>query len=163
MTTVNDELLDKLSRFDERCSTHMQTLIAHQEFWREAMRRGIEVPWDATSGTSHYVNIAQHLYNEESHESELDVAGTQKQFARIVKWARANGWKVEKNYTDDEFNIKITGINSAVDHMEFYSTRQVVCKKVQTGTKHVPTVEAHDEPVYEYVCDKVAFLSVDTD
>lgn len=31
--------------------------------------------------------------------------------------------------------------------------RDQVCRKVQTGTKRVDAVEAHDEPVFEWICD----------
>lgn len=155
--------LDKLNDFNERCNKHLATLTAFQAFWRDAIHHGIEVPWDAYYGTSRYANIAQHLYNSDNGQNELDVEGTQKQFARVVKWARRNGWTVEKKYNDDEFQIKISGIHDPIRNMEFYSTRQVICKRVQTGTKVVPATDAHEEPVYEYMCDKVAFLSVNTD
>lgn len=32
--------------------------------------------------------------------------------------------------------------------------REKVCRRVQTGTKHVEAVEAHDEPVFEWICDE---------
>jgi hypothetical protein len=32
--------------------------------------------------------------------------------------------------------------------------RDTVCKRVQVGTKHVESVEAHDEPVFEWKCDE---------
>jgi hypothetical protein len=31
--------------------------------------------------------------------------------------------------------------------------REDICRKVMTGTKHVDAIEAHDEPVYEWVCE----------
>lgn len=158
-TAVVDE---RVSSFEAKCEKQIKTLIAHQEFWREALSRGIEIPYDAYYGTSHYANIAQHLeYDSELESSPLDVEATQKQIARIIRWARSNGWSVEKKYNDDEFTVRIEGIHEPICYMEFFSTRQVVCKKVQTGTKTVEAVEAHEEPVYEYVCDKVAFLSID--
>jgi hypothetical protein len=33
-----------------------------------------------------------------------------------------------------------------------YVARDQVCTKVQTGTRHVPAVPEHDEPVYEWKC-----------
>ncbi len=32
--------------------------------------------------------------------------------------------------------------------------RDQVCRQVQAGVKHVEAVEAHDEPVFEWVCDE---------
>jgi len=157
------ETAEKLDRFDEKCVARMNEIRAHQEFWREAIEQGIDIPWDATYGTSHYANMAQHL-DEKDNEGQypLDPKATQIQFARVVKWARRKGWKVEKKYKDEEFTIRVTEIPE-IRYMEFYSTRQVTCRKVQTGTKMVEAVDAHEEPVYEYVCDKVAFLNVATD
>ena len=163
---MNDSTLtldERLERFDTKCVDRMNDIRAHQEFWREAIEHGIETPWDATYGTSHYANLAQHLDTQDDEgQYPLDIEETQRQFARVVKWARKRGWEIEKKYKDDEFTIRVEGI-PGVKYMEFYSTRQVTCKKVQTGTKHVDAVEAHDEPVFEYQCDKVAFLSVATD
>lgn len=31
--------------------------------------------------------------------------------------------------------------------------REHVCRKVQTGVRHVPATEARDEPVYDWVCE----------
>lgn len=31
--------------------------------------------------------------------------------------------------------------------------RGEVCRKVEVGTRHVEATEAHDEPVYDWVCD----------
>lgn len=54
---------------------------------------------------------------------------------------------------------------SANDHISYYKdigdplsfrfhvSRSTTCTKVQVGTKEVPAVEAHDEPVYEWRCD----------
>lgn len=157
MTTTTDE---KLSKFDERCRKHLAEVITHQDFWREAMKRDIAVPWDAYYGTSHYANMAQYLdETDDEGNYPLDVEETKRQFARVVKWARENGWEITKTYKDDEFTIRVDGIPH-IRYMHFYSTRQVVCKKIQTGTKHI---EAHEEPIFEYQCDKVAFLNVDVD
>lgn len=157
-TTITD-IDAELANYDKKCREHFKALVGWQDFWRDALKEGIEIPYDAHGSVwNRYVNIAQHTLNDETGKYELDVDATQKMFARIIRWARKNGWTVKKGYKDDEFTVSVTDIPDPVSNVQFYSTRQVVCERVQVGTKHV---EAHDEPVYEYLCDKVAFLTVE--
>lgn len=157
METMTDKE-QELANFDKKCREFFKTVVEWQDFWRDALDNGIDIPYDAHSSIwNRYVNIAQYATNDDG-KYELDVDATQKMFARVIRWARKNGWTVTKEYKDDEFSITVKDIKDPISNVQFYSTRQVVCERVQVGTKHV---EAHDEPVYEYQCDKVAFLSVE--
>lgn len=37
--------------------------------------------------------------------------------------------------------------------MRFEVDRSTLCRRIQTGTRRVEATEAHDEPIYEWVCD----------
>ena len=162
---IADEMSERLSKFHADCQLALQKLIANQEMWADAYASGIELPYDAFRGTT-YANVAQHHYvpsgEDGTSEWQLDEDETVKQFARIVKWARKNGYPIEKKYTDDEFSIDVDTENELIGRVHFYSTRQVVCKKVVTGTKVVEAVPAHEEEEVEWVCDKIAFMNVPT-
>jgi hypothetical protein len=153
------DTVDKLSEFDDRCSKVLQTLTENQRLWRDALEYGVELPYGATSDASKrmYNNLAAHFdYDEETKTMPLDVQETQRRFARVIRWAKKRGYTIEKKYDDNEFKVIVTTPDDRV--IDFYSTRQVVCKQVQTGTKVIPEQVV---PVYEYQCDKVAFLSVE--
>ena len=70
----------------------------------------------------------------------------------------------EKSFKNSEveFTVKI----SDDFRIRFYSTRRdLVCRKVVTGTKHVPeyvrTVPEHDEETYEWICDEPILAPTD--
>ena len=59
----------------------------------------------------------------------------------------------EKIYSDSSFYL----VREFGPHrLEAVWNREQVCDRVQVGTTHVPAyvVEAHDEPVYEWDCNK---------
>lgn len=59
------------------------------------------------------------------------------------------GW--DKRYLPS-FAIYTKKFGATVE-LELNIDRDKVCRRVQTGTKHVDAVEAHDEPVFEWICD----------
>jgi hypothetical protein len=60
-------------------------------------------------------------------------------------WAKddaGNYWGYRKNFPGRvEYNV--------------YVSREQLCQKVQIGTRHVDTVEAHEEPIYKWECAPV--------
>ena len=153
------EIQDKLEEFTQKCLKEDQHLHDTRSFWRRALMFGCDIPYDAFRGTQ-YHSIAEQVYNNESNEWELDEQATIKKIAAYIQFARENGYKVEKKYSDDQLDIYIE-VPDVKGKFNLYSTRQVVCKKVQVGTKIIEAVEEHEEPVYEYQCNKVAFLAVE--
>jgi hypothetical protein len=147
----------ELVKYDRDCREGLEKLIKNQNFWREVLAEGIEIPYGASRSTGNaYVNVAKyHNTADEDGSYPLDEEATIKEFARVVQWARREGYKVEKKYTDDEFKVILS--ETSIGRVEFYSTRQVVCKKVVTGVEIVPETT---KEVYEYQCDKIAFLNV---
>jgi len=146
--------------FDEACRDGLATLVKSQQFWRDALEHGVEIPYDAATDARAYkwINLAKlsDEMDEESKAYPLDVEATQREFAKVVQWARKRGYRIEKKYDDDDFKIILN--DTPIGRVEFYSTRQVVCKRIQTGTKVIPESVV---PEYEYQCDKVAFLRVE--
>lgn len=75
----------------------------------------------------------------------------------IVKAARSFG-KADKNYTD--FSFEIVKKFGDFAELKYWSSRSVVCEKVQTGTKvepvkeYVETGEMKETPIYEWKCDE---------
>lgn len=67
-----------------------------------------------------------------------------------------HGWKksTSSSRADTEYNLSIGGGNEYGAGSVTYSLsvpKTKTCTRIQVGTKHI---EAHDEPVYEWVCDE---------
>lgn len=159
MALNHDERNYMTTEFNRKCVDEVKRIMDVQHVWADALAYGVEIPYDAYRGAT-YHNLAQYGSDPETHEWILDDAKTVKEFAKVVKWAKDRGYKVEKKYTEDDFNLYI---ETPVGSFNFYSTRKVVCKKIVTGTKVVPAQPEKIEDVTEWVCEKVAFLAVDTD
>jgi len=157
---MTETLTEKVVAFDEACRDGLAGLVKSQAFWRDAMENGVQIPFDAADDARPYrwINVAQYLNDrdEETNAYPLDVEATQRELAKVVQWAKRRGWKIEKKYDDNDFKIILD--DTPIGRVEWYSTRQVVCKRIQTGTKVIPE---RVEPEYEYQCDKVAFLKVE--
>jgi hypothetical protein len=77
-------------------------------------------------------------------------------FAEIAKAAPF----AEKNASETYFTLKLCF--SETVYIEYYTTREAICERVQVGTRFVEatearvvtyeTVPAHEEPIYEYKC-----------
>ncbi len=157
--TEYDERVENLRRLEEKIATHDEQVALRRGFWRNALMAGCDIPYDAYRG-SQYHNIAQHHYNDESGEYELDEKETVKEIAKYVQFSRKHGYKVEKKYTDDDFNVYIE-IPGVEGKFNLYTTRKVVCKRVVVGTEVVAAVPEHEKEVVEWQCDKIAFLNVE--
>jgi hypothetical protein len=78
----------------------------------------------------------------------------------IVQAARSFG-KADKNYTDFSFEL-VKKFGSGLSELKYWSSRSVVCERVQTGTKVEPvkvttvheTGEMKETPIYEWKCDE---------
>jgi hypothetical protein len=69
--------------------------------------------------------------------------------ARLAMDLTPGGWS--KNYSDAYANYtKNYGSGVAID---LALERSQVCRKVETGTRIIAATEAHEVPVYEWVCD----------
>lgn len=154
-----DERLENLRRLDEKAAEHDREVALRREFWRNALMAGCDIPYDAFRG-GQYHNIAQHHSNEDSGEWELDEEATVKEIAKYVQFSRKRGYKVEKKYTDDDFNVYIE-VPEVEGKFNLYTTRKVVCKRVVVGTEVVPAVPEHEKELVEWQCDKIAFLNVE--
>lgn len=73
--------------------------------------------------------------------------------------ARRDSYGWDKTHDDYSFVYRQTFTDedtaawSAVRYEIRVAKSDATCKRVQTGTRHVDAVEAHDEPVYKWVCD----------
>jgi hypothetical protein len=157
--TAHDELLENLQKFEEKVAEYEADVALRRAFWRNALMAGCDIPYDAFRG-SQYHSIGQTKFNEESREYELDEEATVKEIAKYVQFARTRGYKVEKKYTEDDFNvyIEVPGVRGKFN---LYTTRKVVCKRVVVGTEIVPAVPEQEKEIVEWQCDKIAFLNVE--
>lgn len=67
------------------------------------------------------------------------------------------GWKKEDHGDLWSFTLNLAGDNPGTRQVMlvlyvYKSAEGTNCQKVQTGTRHVEAVEAHDEPVFEWIC-----------
>lgn len=70
--------------------------------------------------------------------------------ARAAMTASPGGWT--KTYT--ESNVCYEKEMSGRVSYRIFVGREMVCTRVQVGTRHVDATPAHDEPVFEWVCDE---------
>ena len=90
--------------------------------------------------------------------------------SKVAKFARSQGYKVEKDY-DSNFSIKVTLPGAADDAhdsdidrevvINYYCDREAVCVKKVVGTKVVPayTQPERIEEIVEWDCVKIAFTA----
>lgn len=90
----------------------------------------------------------------------IDEAATIKEFARIVRWALAKKYAIEKDYEGAYFQINLTvpGMRNPVN---FYTDRNVMCKKVHVGTEIIPATPERIQDKYDWECEKLSFLGVE--
>jgi len=94
-------------------------------------------------------------------ESNLDVETSQHNMAYVLKQLRAMGLRVEKNYTDYEFQMIVRPVRDSEYKVVFSISRQTVCKQVVTGKEYVPPTEGHYREITEYECEKVSFSKLE--
>jgi len=148
---------EELRNFDERCTRKLQDLLEIQQVWKDALSAGVQIPYDAYCGGK-YENLAQGGYVDG--EYKLDEEATLKEIAKVVQWAADRHYSVEKKMDDDYFEVFV---HTPAGTFEFRTTRQVTCKKVVVGTEVVPAQEEKVVEKFEWVCEKIAFLSIDID
>jgi hypothetical protein len=142
-----------------KCWDQRDKIQVMQEFWISAFEDGIltieafeyMMTWTSTISVTCY----DERYN-------IDVEATTLAFAKIVKWARSKGYGVTKDYTESSFYIRLTvpGVKGTVD---FYADRDIMCTKRHVGTEIIPAQPEKVVDKYDWDCDKVSFLGIDTD
>lgn len=120
------------------------------EFWYSCLEAGL--PYNDYLATS--CDVTQ--YDE---KYKVDVEATTKVFARIIRWARSQGYAVRKEYESSTFDVYITLDDDS--EYNFYTNRETMCTKRHVGTKVVPAVPETVVEEYEWNCEKIAFLGVD--
>lgn len=83
-------------------------------------------------------------------EGQIDGRLTQ-DHARAAMTATPGNWA--KDLTGNYVNYT-KHYGGGLVEFQISMDRETVCRKVQVGTKEIPAVEAHSEPVYEWVCDQ---------
>jgi hypothetical protein len=101
-------------------------------------------------------------------EREVDEHETLRYLALVTQHATDLGYAVNKDYSDKKYSHEILLAEDPEDKWNNVSVtytvdREAVCRRVVTGTKHVEavTIEAHDEDIVEWQCDKISFLGFD--
>lgn|SRR5262252_8742083 len=119
---------------------------------------------------STYVNVTQYegrpSYPDEGWNEPLvmDVDATLSLLAKITRFARSKGYKVEKDYDTHDFNVRVN-LDPDVYGMRvtYYCKRDAVCTPKVVGKKVIPAQPAQPprvEDVVEWECSKVALLSI---
>lgn len=82
-----------------------------------------------------------------------DCLGVVTDKAGAVAWARAYP-KVEKDWLSNYLILR--GMEFGGLHVEVYTERQAVCRRIVKGTRQVPEriVPAHEEDIVEWECDE---------
>jgi hypothetical protein len=76
--------------------------------------------------------------------------------ARAIR-KHAHGWSKGGSGDWLTYMLSFAGDGySGVGYHILVAKADASCRRVQKGVKHVEAVEAHDEPVYEWVCDPAA-------
>lgn len=142
----------------------------HRLAYKEA---GIELPYSPEDtycyATAYEVDDLGRELEDEQRNPIVNVEATEAYLRKIVKCARAFRHKVEKEYYDDEFTVKVIleeGDKYNRDiYVKYIANRQVACTKKVVGTKVIPEeiIPATTEEVVEWDCRTVSFLADDKD
>jgi hypothetical protein len=136
----------------------------------------LSLPW---SGDNTYISCSVNKVDDTGNElyGEVDEAKTVEYLARVIKYARRRKFNVEKDYSGDQFTVKVkvpmNGLRVDADPnqygnyviVNYYADRNAVCTAKVVGQKVVPahTTPERVEDVVEWECAKLSFLGVDTE
>lgn len=112
----------------------------------------------AKYGSTTHVNVTQYddAYN-------IDEQATIKVFAKVVKYARGLDLPVKKDYGSNDFNLRIQVSEEPDVEITYYANRDIMCTKVHIGTEVIPAEPEKVVDKYNWECEKIAFLGIDTD
>ena len=161
---------DAVNEFTTRCNKRLENMIRIQNLCSDAIAHGVteNTVYDGCNGGKWFsATIYKNVTDEEKLEMGLgendsnyviDEDATLAELRTIVQWARKRKFRVEKEYSDAEFQLRIWTDGEKYDgRLTFSANRQVVCQKVVTGTRMIP---AKTEEVVEWNCSKIAFTNV---
>ena len=89
---------------------------------------------------------------------EMDVPATQRRLARVVKVARSVGLRVEKEYSENHFLVRV--LFPSGGKVTFMAKRDAVCERRVTQ-EWVEPIEGHFEERVSWDCEKVALTALD--
>lgn len=152
--------------FLAKCWKEQDDMQVRRNFWMDAYLDGMPVDWVFNNS---YMSTFQTVCNVtvyvEGSYTEIDVEATTKRLAQVVKWARSRGYGVTKRYEDTDFNIDLE-VPGTKSRMTFYTSRQAMCTRKFVGTEVIAAKPAEPEKVvdkYDWECERIAFLGIDTD
>ena len=183
---TNEDRVEQLSDFNKRYARTIEEMGIKSTWYLSvfhATNGEAELPYDVNYGSVYitqyepypkklvrkdWIKDKEEYYETDDYSAQrgVDIEATNKLIAAIMRHAKSLGHKVEKEYNDDEFIIKITlykrdenSYNDVV--VKYRATRKTVCEKIET-VKHVEEViiPAHDEVVVTWDCGKVSFMAM---
>jgi len=174
MSSDVDEKRQELDRFNER-QLKKQNIEQLRIQWLISLfeAEGVELPYSVSSveyiTQYHPAPKLENGATDYSAPQVIDVEATQIILAKVAQHAARLGYKMEKEYTDKNYTHKVILLEDPNSHWDdvtitYQASRESVCRKVVTGKKHVEKqiIEAHDEDITEWECDKISFLGMDT-
>jgi len=182
MSKTPDEKRQELDEWNARMLEESNTKQLRMQ-WLVSLyeAEGVELPY-YVSGTEH---ITQHFPHPKKWDDEkqrevtdysapqvIDTVATKKILAKVLQHATKLGFKVEKKHTEDYYShvviLKPDTTEGQWDDnsvtITYQASRKSVCQRVVTGTKRVEeqVTPAHEENTYEWVCEKISYLTMDT-
>ena len=164
--TENKVTLTPVQKFQEKVAKERKrydaivawNLLAHVD-------AGIELPYN---GDCTYNGVTVQEYDATTGDHIVDEDATVKILAKVIKYARKRGYKVEKNYNHNfEVRITISGRDDPAGWIQttYYAQRESVCTAKVVGQEVVPGYTEPEKVVdkIEWECSKLSFLGVDTD
>lgn len=123
--------------------------------WRQDVIADLRAFADALESTSPtvfptpYVSFSLYSKEEPTEDNPYNTRHLDVEDARIAMANLPGHWSKYVNQ-DTLYYVKEFGRT-----LRYYLNidRTATCRRVQVGTKHIEATEAHDEPVYEWVCD----------